>query len=156
MPSSGLSVYQASSTGSDSNSLSPRRGPLIWAMVPARRHVINNLEHTFMDSAISAAFNPIALYGTYMRLYIVAITLLYTAFLPVHFPLFLHFIPILPQLFLTRPRAQPGNLPGASQSGSQWLRGYLAHRGSSPPHCHLHLCKLSQWALSKEPWKEAN
>lgn len=31
-----------------------------------------------MDSAISAAFNPIALYGTYTRLYIVAITLLYT------------------------------------------------------------------------------
>lgn len=94
-----LSVYQAGSTSSDSNSLSPRRGPLIWAMVPARRHVINNLEHTFMDSAISAAFNPIALYGTYMRLYIVAITLLY---MPPSRPFIFLYFYILFLFFLSR------------------------------------------------------
>jgi hypothetical protein len=69
-------------------------------MVPAHRRVINNLKHTFMDSAISAALNPIALYGTYMRLYIVAIILLYMLLSwPLHFTLFLHFIPILPKPF---------------------------------------------------------
>lgn len=90
-----------------------------------RGHVINNLEHTFMDSAISAAFNPIALYGTYMRLYIVAITLLYTPpSCPFILLYFLHFIPVLPGLFLTRPGAQLGNLPGAGHSGSQWLQRF--------------------------------
>lgn len=68
-------------------------------MVPARRHVINNLEHTFMDSAISAAFNPIALYGIYMRLYIVAITLLY---MPPSRPFIFLYFYILFLFFLSR------------------------------------------------------
>lgn len=47
-----------------------------------------------MDSAISAAFNPIALYGTYMRLlYCGNYFILYASFCPppLHFTLFLTF-----------------------------------------------------------------
>lgn len=71
----------------------PRAGPGLYLSVSSLRpinlgrgtcapqHVINNLEHTFMDSAISAAFNPITLYGAYMRLlYCCNYSALYAAF----------------------------------------------------------------------------
>lgn len=62
-----------------------------------------------MDSAISAAFNPIALYGTYMRLlYCCNYFGLYASFLsPFILLYFLHFIPILSGPFAARP-GRPG------------------------------------------------
>lgn len=75
----------------------------------APQHVINNLEHTFMDSAISAAFNPIALYGTYMRLlYCCNYFALYASFLPPSFYFFLHFIPFPSKAWSPGRKSCPG------------------------------------------------
>lgn len=70
-----------------------------------------------MDSAISAAFNPIALYGTYMRLlYCCNYFALYASFLPPFILLyFLHFIPFSSKACLA---SGWENLPRADQSGN--------------------------------------
>lgn len=69
-----------------------------------------------MDSAISAAFNPIALYGTYMRLlYCCNYFALYASFLPSSFYfIFLHFIPFSSKAWSPGWKTCPG-LTGVAQ-----------------------------------------
>lgn len=77
-----------------------------------------------MDSAISAAFNPIALYGTYMRLlYCCNYFALYSSFLPGSFYFIFYILfPSCPVLSQPDLESSQGNLPRADQGGpgQQW------------------------------------
>ena len=99
----------------------------------APQHVINNLEHTFMDSAISAAFNPIALYGTYMRLlYCCNYFALYASFLPPSFYFFFTFYSLSQQSLESRQE----KLPRADQGGRGPTR--VAQSDSGAVTCSPH------------------
>ena len=106
-----------------------------------------------MDSAISAAFNPIALYGTYMRLlYCCNYFGLYASFLsPFILLYFLHFIPILSGPFPARP-GRPGR---KTFSWGADREACLPHKGC-PFATALGLWELLWPATSGASWTGAN
>lgn len=113
-------------------------------------HVINNLEHTFMGSAISAAFNPIALYSIYMRLLCCCnYFVLYASFLPCFILLYFLIFDSHSTWAFTSQAWRPGRNTCPSEPG--WPRRVLEPQ--LPYHCHPRVTRVILARHLPPSWK---